>query len=78
MQVVEVWRETQSFDCSVNIFLDMCGRVGDSGAVLVEGGESAFRRNLSIGVSHGQHIRSLLSLTEDLVANVVLSDKVSK
>ena len=39
MEIVEVWRETQTLDRAVDVRLDVLGRIGDS--AVFESGEAA-------------------------------------
>jgi hypothetical protein len=29
MQIVQIWSETESFDCAFDVLLDVSGRIGD-------------------------------------------------
>jgi len=78
MEVVQIRREAQSSDRALNVLVNVCGRIGDF-AVLENRNTALACHCSSREISKVRTSRSSeRRLTEDLVADVVLPDKVSK
>lgn len=78
MEIVQVRSEAESLNRAFNVLLDVRGRVGDY-SLTPKRDNATFRGNYCKRlISCTNENTMCMQLTEDLVTNVVLPDKVSK
>jgi hypothetical protein len=82
VEIIQVGRKSESFNRALDVFLDMRGGVGDSSSLTSEGDDATFRGNYSklsaFNLFQYNTWDECLKLTENLIANIVLPDKITK
>lgn len=71
VEVIQIWGETEPANCAVDVLFDVRRRVGH--AAILEYSKSALGRNCN---SVNNSLKTDGQLTENLVANVVLSNEL--
>jgi hypothetical protein len=78
VKIIQIRSETEAFNRAFNVLLDMRGGVGDC-SFTTKGVDTTFRGNCcKILASRLYLLMDYRGLTENLIANVVLPDKVTK
>lgn len=78
VKIIQIRRESEAFNRAFDVLLDMRGGVGDC-SFTTKGLDTTFRGNCcKVLTSRLYPLMEYRGLTENLVANVVLPDKVTK
>jgi hypothetical protein len=76
MEIIQIRCEAQSFDCALNVVLNVRGRIVDCS--VLENSNATFRRHCYMLAELVHQSLLEVGLTKDLIADVMLPDKVAQ